>query len=94
MKAASVSGYSASKCSAGFVRMWLNYKRGSRDNSQSGSRSFCESGCKGGCKGGCKSSCKGSCKEQADEAYWFLATQSAISCLVNCVVSYMVGSQW
>ena len=33
MKAASVSGYSASKCSAGFVHMWLNYKRGSRGNS-------------------------------------------------------------
>ena len=33
MKAASVSGYSASKYSAGVVRMWLNYKRGSRGNS-------------------------------------------------------------
>ena len=94
MKAASVSGYSASKCSTGFVHMWLNYKRGSRDNGQSGSRSFCESGCKGGCKGSCKSSCKGSCKEQADEAYWFLATQSVISCLVNSVTSHVVGSQW
>ena len=32
MKVASVSGYSVSKCSAGFVRMWLNCKCGSRGN--------------------------------------------------------------
>ena len=32
MKMASMSGYSASKCGAGFVRMWLNCKRGSRGN--------------------------------------------------------------
>ena len=32
-KAASVSGYSASKCGAGFVHMWLDCKRGSRGNS-------------------------------------------------------------
>ena len=29
---ASVSGYSASKCGAGLVRMWLDCKRGSRGN--------------------------------------------------------------
>ena len=28
-----VSGYSASKCGAGFVCMWLDYKHGSRGNS-------------------------------------------------------------
>jgi hypothetical protein len=31
-KTASVSGYSASKCDAGLVRMWLDCKRGSRGN--------------------------------------------------------------
>ena len=31
-KAASVSGYSASKCGASFVHMWLDCKRGSRGN--------------------------------------------------------------
>ena len=31
-KVASVSGYSASKCGAGFVHMWLDYKRDSRGN--------------------------------------------------------------
>ena len=31
-KTASVSGYSASKCGARFVCMWLDYKRGSRGN--------------------------------------------------------------
>ena len=31
-KAASVSGYSASKCGAGFVHMWLDCKHGSRGN--------------------------------------------------------------
>ena len=31
-KAASVSGYSVSKCDAGFICMWLDYKRGSRGN--------------------------------------------------------------
>jgi hypothetical protein len=41
-KAASVSGYSASKCGAGFVHMWLDCKRGSKGNGLSG--------CKGGCK--------------------------------------------
>ena len=32
VKAASVSGYLASKCSAGFVCVWLNYKHGNRGN--------------------------------------------------------------
>ena len=31
-KAASVSGYSASKCGASFVCMWLDLKCGSRGN--------------------------------------------------------------
>ena len=31
-KAASVSGYSVSKCGAGFVHMWLDYKCGSSGN--------------------------------------------------------------
>ena len=31
-EAASVSGYSASKCGTGFIRMWLDCKRGSRGN--------------------------------------------------------------
>ena len=32
VKTASVSSYSASKCGAGFVRMWLDCKCGSRGN--------------------------------------------------------------
>jgi hypothetical protein len=32
VKAASVSGHLASKYSAGFVYVWLNYKRGSKGN--------------------------------------------------------------
>jgi hypothetical protein len=33
VKVASVSDYSVSKCSTGFVRMWLDCKCGSRSNS-------------------------------------------------------------
>jgi len=32
MKVASVSGYLSSKCSAGFVCIWLYYKYGNRGN--------------------------------------------------------------
>jgi len=33
VRAASISSYSVSKCGAGFVYMWLNYKCDSRGNS-------------------------------------------------------------
>jgi hypothetical protein len=32
VKAASMSGHSVSKCSTGFVHVWLNCKHGSRGN--------------------------------------------------------------